>query len=146
MKVKAVVKELTDNGYAVIESQRKSACADCHKESCGVCDLFLGDDRIRAIAKNDIGAAVGDTVIAESSEKHIILGALTIFILPLICGFAGYSLGAFILEHSERLCALYALCGVFLCFALLFIITKLKKGVGQNIYLTEIVDSNEKKM
>ncbi len=146
MKIKAVVKEVKDNGYAVIEARRRSACAECHNDSCGACELFLGDDRISALAKNEIGAKVGDTVIAESGEWQIILSALAVFIFPLLFGFSGYAVGSFCFHRSEKTCALYALCAVAVYFIILFILTKLKKGVGQNITLTEIVSSNEAKM
>ncbi len=146
MKVEAVVTELKENGYAVIETKRKSACAECHKDSCGACDLFLGDDRFSALARNDAGAAVGDTVVAESPDKNIILNAFTVFILPLLFGFGAYLFGSRVLRHGEGLCALYSLGAVALCFLIIFAFTKVRKGVGNKIFITEIVKHNEEKM
>ncbi len=146
MKIEAVVTEVRENGYAVIQAKRRSACAECHKGSCGACDLFLGDDKISALAKNSIGAQKGDTVTAESPSKHIIINAITVFILPLLCGFIGYCISHFAFNASESISALCAIAGVVLCFLCIFIYTKLSKGIGQTITITEIVKRNEEKM
>ena len=62
----ATVEKLLPGGYAEISVPRKTACGhDC--EECAGCGMTGA--AIRARAKNDPGAAVGQKVVVESSTK-----------------------------------------------------------------------------
>ena len=60
----ATVEKILPGGKAEISVPRKSACGhDC--EECAGCGVSGAS--VRAVARNDIGAAVGQKVVVESS-------------------------------------------------------------------------------
>lgn len=91
----ATVEKLLPGGYAEISVPRKTACGhDC--EECAGCGMTGA--AIRARAKNDPGAAVGQKVVVESSTSkmmHIIaLVYLTPVALFLVCYLLAVAFGA----------------------------------------------------
>lgn len=99
---------------AVVEAARKSACDGCHRnadgQSCTVCTLLGGERIISTTAKNNVGAAVGDTVEIESATGKILIYALIIFILPLVAAVASYFI-AQLCGAGEAMRLLFALVG-----------------------------------
>ena len=85
----ATVEKLLPGGYAEISVPRKTACGhDC--EECAGCGMTGA--AIRARAKNDPGAAVGQKVVVESSTKKLLGVAALVYLLPV----AGFLLGYFL--------------------------------------------------
>lgn len=79
--------------YAVVETQRKSACEGCHKKTdggCTACSLMGKNSVISTKAKNIAGAKIGDTVEIESKTSTMMFYAFLIFILPIIIALAAY--------------------------------------------------------
>ena len=95
----ATVEKLIDECYAEISVPRQSACghdcADC--AGCGV----VGGHSVYAVAKNEIQARPGDKVVVESSTKKVLNVVVLVYVLPVICFFLGYALGAAALQLSD---------------------------------------------
>ena len=76
----ATVEKILPGGKAEISVPRKSACGhDC--EECA---------SVRAVARNDIGAAVGQKVVVESSTKHLLGVMSLVYLLPIVLFLLGY--------------------------------------------------------
>lgn len=85
----ATVEKLLPGGYAEISVPRKTACGhDC--EECAGCGMTGA--AIRARAKNDPGAVVGQKVVVESSTKKLLGVVALVYVLPIICFLLGYFL------------------------------------------------------
>jgi len=89
----AKVVEVAD-GYAIVETERKSACDGCHKnvegQECSVCTLMGKNRKAQAKAINKVGACVGDKVEIVSNSSRILFYGLIVFILPIVCGIVAY--------------------------------------------------------
>ena len=85
-----------NGGLATVETQRTSACEGCHKsedgKGCSVCSLMGGDRKLSAIAKNTVGAKVGDRVAIESATGRMLWYACLVFLLPLVVTLACYAI------------------------------------------------------
>lgn len=89
MQQKAVVKELTPHGDAVIAVERRSACSgDC--DSCHGCAHQT--EVLMVTARNDVGAKPGDVVQVESETGRVLRLALLLYIMPMILMIVGYML------------------------------------------------------
>jgi sigma-E factor negative regulatory protein RseC len=74
-----------DGLYAMVSSQRKSACGSCHAEAS--CSVLSGggtkhDTQIRAM--NPLGALVGQRVELEISEQQFLKASFLVYVLPII--------------------------------------------------------------
>lgn len=88
---KAVVKKILDRDFAEIEVQRQSACGhDC--ASCGGCGA--PQERIQAVAKNQVNAKVGDIVTIEGENREIMRMAAVVYTIPLILFFVFFVLAS----------------------------------------------------
>lgn len=77
----ATVEKILPGGKAEISVPRKSACGhDC--EECAGCGVSGAS--VRAVARNDIGAAVGQKVVVESSTKHLLGVMSLVYLLPIV--------------------------------------------------------------
>lgn len=89
MQQKAIVKELTPNGDAVVAVERRSACSgDC--DSCHGCAHQT--ETVMVTAYNHAGAKPGDVVQVESETGRVLRLALLLYIMPMILMIAGYML------------------------------------------------------
>lgn len=85
------VKEVYDNGMALVICIRESACSgDCHK--CSGCGA--AKETIAVTADNPIGAGVGDLVHIDSESGPVLKAALVLYMMPLVLFFAGYAIAA----------------------------------------------------
>ena len=129
--------------YAVVETERKSACDGCHKnedgQGCAMCRIFGGNTRVRSNAKNTAGAAVGDTVELESSSARMLFYALAVFIIPLIAGIAAYFI-ADALTDSELIPGLSGLAGFILCVAVTALISRFTLSRRCDVEIVKILD------
>ena len=84
------VKEVYDNGTAMVIHVRESACSgDCHK--CSGCGA--AKEAVLFTASNPIGARRGDLVKVESETGPVLKAAVVLYVLPLVLFFLGYYLG-----------------------------------------------------
>jgi sigma-E factor negative regulatory protein RseC len=89
------VRQTYDNGTAQVILVRESACSgDCHK--CSGCGA--AKETLLILAENPIGASAGELVRLRSETAPVMKAALVLYILPLVLFFAGYFLGAALLE------------------------------------------------
>jgi len=83
----ATVEKILPGGKAEISVPRKSACGhDC--EECAGCGVSGAS--VRAVARNDVGAAVGQKVVVESSTKHLLGVMSLVYLLPIVLFLLGY--------------------------------------------------------
>lgn len=84
------VKKINEDGTAQVVHIRESACSgDCHKCSgCGAVKQAMLID-----AYNPIGAQPGDMVEIRSETGPVLMGAMVLYIVPLVLFIAGYLLG-----------------------------------------------------
>ena len=85
------VKEIYDDGTAMVIHVRESACSgDCHK--CSGCGA--AKEAVLFTAANPIGASRGDLVKVESATGPVLKAAVVLYVIPLILFFAGYYVGS----------------------------------------------------
>ena len=104
MKTKAKVISL-DGDFALVETERMSACEGCHKaeegKGCSVCSLMGASDRkLQAKANNRVGARVGDAVWIESATSRMMLYAVMVFLLPLVMAGVGLLIAFAVTEST----------------------------------------------
>lgn len=84
------VKEVHDDGTAIVIHIRESACSgDCHK--CSGCGA--AKEAVLFTADNPIGARRGDLVKVESDTAPVLKAAVVLYVIPLVLFFLGYYLG-----------------------------------------------------
>ncbi|MBQ7322325.1 MAG: SoxR reducing system RseC family protein [Clostridia bacterium] len=135
------------SGTATVESRRTSACEGCHKNTdgsgCEVCALMGSDPVLRSRADNALGARVGDTVTVTTATSRVLGYAALVFLLPLLCGAAGYLLASALTPHAA-LRAGAALCGFVLAFAALRIYSARVISRRCDVTITAILSSAER--
>lgn len=113
-----------EEGFAWVETQRKSACGSCSvNKGCGtgVVSKVVGKrvNRVRAI--NEINACVGDEVIIGLYEEALVRGSLALYLAPLIAMLLMALLGGAVgnelqLDSNEGLTVVFGLAGLGLGF------------------------------
>ena len=84
------------DGYAWVETRRRSACGACSaSEGCGTATLakVWGDQRTRVRAIATLPLRPGDAVIVGLAEGALLRGSLLIYLLPIVLLLAGALLG-----------------------------------------------------
>lgn len=77
-----------EGDLAIISNHRKSACGGCHAEaSCGTLSLGLGKRDLNLMALNRAGAAIGDRVVLEFSERRFRKVSFLVYGVPVIALF-----------------------------------------------------------
>ena len=95
----ATVQRLLDGQKAEIMVRRPSACGhDC--ASCGGCGPN-SITQVIAVADNEAGARVGDTVRLESGSGRVLGLAALLYLVPLLLLFVGYFLAFGLLRLGE---------------------------------------------
>ena len=140
MQTKATVVS-ADGKYAIVETERTSACDGCHKAEngcCSVCSMMGSNRKLSTKAFNPIGAVVGDRVIIESNTGRILFYAALVFLLPLLLAFALWGTVALLTENI-----LWQICGGVLGFALTFVgvffYSRIKQSKTCDVEITEIL-------
>ena len=83
----ATVEKILPGGMAEISVPRKSACGhDC--EECAGCGVSGAS--VRAVARNDAHAEVGQKVVVESSNKRLYGVMLLVYAVPIVLFLIGY--------------------------------------------------------
>ncbi len=104
-------------GRVWLEKNRRSACSGC-AEACpsALSGGLFGDKRVRLQVISDLPLLTGDKVLVGIEEDVLASGSFWIYLLPLICLFAGALLGKSI-AGSDLASVLGGLAGLGLCFA-----------------------------
>ncbi|MEO5339892.1 MAG: SoxR reducing system RseC family protein [Magnetococcus sp. MYC-9] len=111
-----------DGEYALVANQRKSSCGGCRAESsCGSISGDLGKKSVGIRARNPLQAAVGERVILEISESHLLRASFLVYGVPIMAlilvGMLGRSLAlAWGVGDSESVGALSGLAALVLSF------------------------------
>jgi sigma-E factor negative regulatory protein RseC len=105
-----------ESGAVWVETLRKSTCSSCSANAgCGqglMDKLGVGRSRGLVRALCDLQVQVGDSVVIGVREDLLVRGALLVYLLPLVCLFAG-ALLAQALGLIEPLVILLGLVGLF---------------------------------
>lgn len=135
MRETGIVQKVYD-GYALIQTVRKTACGENCASCSGACKLT----RTQINAINEIGAKEGDVVEFEASTNQVLKSAFLVYILPLIVFFITYFIMAAVLKSNF---AAYIIS--FAMFGLVFVILHyLDKNnhFGINSRIIDVLRSN----
>lgn len=69
----------TDKDFAVVKVDKRDECSKC-----GMCVFPKNASSIDFNAINQVGASVGDTVIIETEKDTKLIGAILVFLIPLL--------------------------------------------------------------
>ncbi|MBF0588417.1 MAG: SoxR reducing system RseC family protein [Magnetococcales bacterium] len=84
MREEGVVMELQES-LALVRGVQKSACGSCHAESsCGTLSGGLGRRETRFLARNPLGAQVGQRVLLEVEEGQFLRASFILYVVPLV--------------------------------------------------------------
>lgn len=89
----------TEDGFAWLEAQRKTACGQCAvQKGCGtgVLSKVVGKRITRIKALNEVQAQVGESVIVGLSESSLLKSAFVNYLVPLFLMFAGALIARFV--------------------------------------------------
>lgn len=113
-----------EEGFAWIETQRKSSCGGCAaKAGCGTAVLgqVMGQKRSRVKAINTLAVEAGDQVVVGIRENALVKGSLFLYMLPIMMMFlfalSGQWLSLQWQLQGEWLVLCSALIGLFAGFA-----------------------------
>ena len=106
-------------GYAWVETERRSACGSCRvNPGCGTAVLAkaMGRRRVRLRALSGIPVQAGDEVVVGIDESALIQGSLAVYMAPLLAMLAGAAVGEQIIgsEAASMLLGAAGLLGSFL--------------------------------
>ena len=103
MTNKGIVKEVNGEMITVV-FERHEACGDCHACSMGSTDCAKHTITIKGVAE------VGDEIVVEMDETHVMAASATAYMIP-FAGFMIGLLGSYALKASEPVMALCAVAG-----------------------------------
>ncbi len=109
-----------ENGFAWVETQRKSVCGSCAvNKGCGsaVIGKVLGNKRSRVKVLNGINAKLGDSIVIGIEEQALVKGSFALYLVPLLAMLMGAVSGAAFttiinIEYSEGLRILFSFLGL----------------------------------
>ena len=123
---------------ATVKVDKKTEC-----DKCGMCLFPKGADGITFNAENTLGAKQGDTVILEREKDGKLLGAILVFLIPLLLiGLATVLAYTVIKKEIYVLILSVVFIVVWFC-ALALIDKKLNKTFGYSTKIVEIVKTAE---
>ena len=121
MTNKGIVKEVNGEMITVV-FERHEACGDCH--ACHMGSTNCAKHTITIKGKAD----VGDEIVVEMDESHIMAASATAYMIP-FAGFMAGLLGSYALGASEPLMALCAVAGTALAYMVMRVLDPiLSKG------------------
>ncbi len=136
MQQKAVVKELTPQGDAIVAVERRSACSgDC--DSCHGCAHQT--EIVMVTAYNDAGADVGDVVQVESETGRVLRLALLLYIMPMILMIGGYMIP--FIQGNWKVLAAFAGLGVGIGICMMYS-AHMKKKNEMTFRVTYVLEHN----
>ena len=108
MTNKGIVKEVNGEMLTVV-FERHEACGDCHACHMGSTDCAKHTITIKGKAE------VGDQIVVEMDESHVMAASATAYMIP-FAGFMIGLLGAYALKLPEPVMALCAVAGTALAY------------------------------
>ena len=137
MREQGVVVDVKDN-IATVRIDKKDECSKC-----GMCLFPKGASCIDFEAENKTGATVGQTVIIDTEKDGKLLGALLVFLVPLLLIVVSVVVGLTVIKNELSVLILsIALTAVW--FVILSLIDKkLKKTVSFRPRIVEILTEDE---
>ena len=129
---RGVVTEKKGNS-AVVSVEKKEQC-----KACGMC-LFKENGKAQFYADNSIGAKVGDTVTIENKDGGKLLGAILVFLVPLLI--LGITvLAVKLLKLNELFIPVIGIGVIAIYYAFLGIMDKkFRKIKAFTSYITEVI-------
>lgn len=123
-----------DGDYAIVRIDKKSEC-----DKCGMCLFPKNANHVDFSAKNGVGAEIGDTVQISTEQDGKLLGAVLVFLVPLILiGLSAIIEQIFI--KSEIWMLILSVIFIILWYTVLAIIDKrLKRSKGFCPTITSII-------
>ncbi len=110
MTQRAVVRRRLSGGKVEVQVKRMSACShDC--DSCAGCGSMVNAGEVIAVAQDDLGARVGQSVTVETASSRVLKLAAALYLLPFVGLFGAYLLMG---NASEGAAALAAVGAFFL--------------------------------
>lgn len=133
MEQQAMVKQVYENGTALIVVKRKSACAgDC--DSCHGC--AHPETYLELTVRNPVGARAGDVVKVTSESRRILGLAALLYLMPVVLMITAY----IIAPGSEGVRILCALLGLFAGLGLCVAVSRrMREKRAVDISICEIV-------
>lgn len=130
--------------YAVVRIAQTDKCVGCNNKTCRqTCAHVAGIDNnlsVTAIAKNTVGASVGDTVEIESSAEKGLIYTLIAFILPIIVCVSLYAaISSFF--QSERVAMLVSFLGFVSAFLVVSILEKKHANIEPDFIITKVIET-----
>ena len=124
----------TEKNIAKVKVDKKDECSKC-----GMCLFPQGANSIEFIADNKMGAKVGDNVVIERKTDAKFLGAVLVFLIPLILIGVSAILG-FLIIKSDLSVLILSVTLIILWYVILSKIDKkLKKASSFRAIVVEIV-------
>lgn len=121
MTNKGIVREVNGDTLTV-EFERHEACGDCH--ACMHGSTNCAKHTIKLRGKAD----VGDEIVVEMDESHVMAASATAYMIP-FAGFMVGILGGYALGLSEPLMALCAVAGTAVAYGIMRLLdSRLSKG------------------
>ena len=133
MREQGVVVEVKKS-TATVRIDKKDECSKC-----GMCIFPKGASSVDFDADNKLGATVGQTVVIDTEKDGKLLGALLVFLVPLLLIGISVLIGLMIIESELSVLAL-SVALIVVWFAILSLIDKkLKKTVSFRPQIVEIL-------
>ncbi len=127
-----------DGEYATVKVEKKDQCSKC-----GMCLFPKGVDSIEWRAKNLVNATKGDTVVIDTEKEGKLLGALLVFLVPLLLIGLSVLIG-YLVIGSELSILILSVVLIALWFIVLSIIDKkLKKSAGFSPMITAVINKEK---
>ena len=114
---------------ATVKVDKKEECSKC-----GMCLFPKNASSIEITAQNDLGARVGDTVIIESKKDYKLLGAILVFLIPLLL--IGLSaLITYLFIGNEIWLVILSVISIILWYTILAVIDKRLKKLSGGVHI-----------
>ena len=128
----------TNGEYATVKVEKKDECSKC-----GMCLFPKGADSVTWRAKNLVNAVNGDTVVIDTEKEGKLLGALLVFLVPLLLIGLSVLVGYLVIGNELSILILSVLL-IALWFIVLSIIDKkLKKSAGFTPIITAVINKEK---
>lgn len=129
MTQEAVITKLLPDNMAEVVVTRGTACGS----NCGNCESCIYDSKVKALAKNSIGALRGEKVIISSKTSFVFGAAMLVYVMPLVLFLLGFAI-AHMLGGSEGVCVLTSFIGLVLGAVIVVLSQRLKKDKKPLVY------------
>lgn len=123
MVQEAIVTNSFSNGFAEVAVTRTTVCGG----NCGNCESCKYQNEIKIIAKNNVNAQRGQSVLIETRSSFVFGAAILVYLLPIVLFVIGYSAAA-ALAALEGICVLASFLTLIISAAVIIFVHRKKKG------------------